>query len=87
MVGVIRNEKPRGTAWHNFTGLDIPVAGKTGTAQNPHGNSHAWFIGYSNNPNFPVAQVVFIEFGGSGSGKAAPIAKEIFTYYHQLIKL
>ncbi len=47
MVGVIRNEKPRGTAWHVFTGLDVPVAGKTGTAQSGSDLPHAWFAGYT----------------------------------------
>jgi penicillin-binding protein 2 len=26
---------------------DLPVAGKTGTAQNPHGKDHGWFIGFA----------------------------------------
>ena len=47
--------------------LQIPVSGKTGTAQTPTGNSHAWFAGYSrqNDPERPdIAVVVLIENGG-----------------------
>ncbi len=65
----------------NIPGMNIH--GKTGTAQNPHGKSHAWFIGFSKAPAYPVAQVVFVEYGGSGSGAAAPLAREIFEYYRK----
>lgn len=55
----------------------IKVAGKTGTAENPHGDSHAWFIGFApaDNPEFVIA--VIIENAGSGGGMAAPIAGRI----------
>jgi len=60
---------------------DIAVAGKTGTAQNPHGDDHAWFIGFA--PfDFPrVAIVVMVENGGSGGAVAAPIARQILQEY------
>lgn len=56
------------------------VGGKTGTAQNPHGESHAWFGAFFpwENPKYVVT--VFVEHGKSGGGKAAPIAKEIINY-------
>ena len=38
--------QPGGTgAW--FANLPVPVAGKTGTAENPHGQDHGWFIAYA----------------------------------------
>jgi len=60
---------------------DIKVAGKTGTAQNPHGESHAWFIGFAPFENPEVAICVFIENGGSGGGHAAPLARQILRRY------
>lgn len=56
------------------------VAGKTGTAENPHGEAHAWFIGFApvENPQYAIA--VLIENAGSGSAVAAPIAGQILSY-------
>ncbi|MBP1692044.1 MAG: penicillin-binding protein 2, partial [Bacteroidetes bacterium] len=52
----------------------IEVAGKTGTAQNPHGPDHSWFIGFApfNAPKIAVA--VLVENAGFGGTHAAPIA-------------
>lgn len=84
MVGVIRNEDPRGTAWHRFTGLEIPVAGKTGTAQTANDRPHAWFAGYTfagqeGRPDIAIAVVV--ENIGEGSDYAAPILRRVVEYY------
>lgn len=59
----------------------VSSAGKTGTAQNPHGNPHAWFIGFAPFEQPEIAFCVFIENGGAGSQVAVPIAKKILTYY------
>lgn len=48
------------------------IYGKTGTAQNPHGEDHAWFIGFSIDERYPYAWAVLLENGGGGGGKAAP---------------
>ncbi len=55
------------------------VAGKTGTAENPHGRSHAWFVGFAPAYDPKVAVAVVVENGGSGGAVAAPIAREVFA--------
>ena len=62
---------------------DVPVWGKTGTAQNPHGDAHAWFIGYMKEQNQTIATAVLVEHGKSGGGIAAQIAGQIFNFIHQ----
>jgi penicillin-binding protein 2 len=56
-----------------------PVAGKTGTAENPHGRPHSWFIGYAPLPNPEISFAIIVEAGGHGSDTAVPIAKKILT--------
>lgn len=58
----------------------VIVAGKTGTAQNPHGNDHAWYIGYAKHQNNIASVVILVEHGGHGGATAAPIAKSIFEF-------
>ncbi|WP_245867357.1 Penicillin-binding protein A [Sporomusa silvacetica DSM 10669] len=55
----------------------IQVAGKTGTAENPHGASHSWFIGFAPADNPQVAVAVIVENAGSGGKVAAPLAGQI----------
>ncbi len=62
---------------------NVVVAGKTGTAQNSHGEDHAWFIGFAPYENPQIAFCVFIENGGSGSAQAAPIARELLKKYFE----
>jgi penicillin-binding protein 2 len=52
----------------------VLVAGKTGTAQNPHGKDHAWFIGYAPSENPKIAICVLVENAGFGGVVSAPIA-------------
>ncbi|MFH1258421.1 MAG: penicillin-binding protein 2 [Elusimicrobiota bacterium] len=59
----------------------INVAGKTGTAQNPHGEDHAWFIAYAPVEYPQIAVSVIVENGGHGGAVAAPIAAKIIEEY------
>ncbi|TES90476.1 MAG: penicillin-binding protein 2 [Candidatus Cloacimonadota bacterium] len=56
---------------------DIKVAGKTGTAENPHGDDHAWFVAFAPYEKPEICIVVMVENAGHGGSIAAPIAREI----------
>jgi peptidoglycan glycosyltransferase len=61
-------------------GIDNPrlaIAGKTGTAENPHGASHSWFVGFAPADRPQLAVAVLVEHGGYGSATAAPIARDL----------
>ena len=63
------------------------VYGKTGTAQNPHGDDHSWFSGFIDLPTGDIMSlVVIVENGGKGSQTSAYIAKELFDEYAKLKK-
>jgi penicillin-binding protein 2 len=62
----------------------IKVAGKTGTAQNPHGDDHAWFIGFAPFENPEIALAILVENAGFGGVVAAPMAREIIKKYFEL---
>ena len=61
----------------NIGGLEI--YGKTGTAENPHGDNHAWFTGWAEYLDEKYSIVVLLENAGSGGAVAAPLAKKVFT--------
>jgi len=75
-----------GTANFRLRGLQIPVAGKTGTAESGNGKSHAWFAGYTlaaQNTKLPdIAVVVVLENQGEGSDWAAPLFQGIVESYY-----
>jgi len=50
------------------------AAGKTGTAENPHGKDHSWFVGFAPFDNPRIAIAVLVENSGFGGSYAAPIA-------------
>lgn len=58
-----------------FPGLEM--CGKTGTAEVPPDEDHAWFVGFSQRPDFPYAVVVCLENGGSGFDEAIPVANAV----------
>jgi len=55
----------------------VKSGGKTGTAEVPNGQPHAWYIGYAPGKTTSYAIAVLVENGGEGSTVAAPIAKQI----------
>jgi penicillin-binding protein 2 len=59
----------------------VRVCGKTGTAQNPHGKDHAWFIGFAPRENPRIAFCVMVENAGFGGAVAAPIARQLLEAF------
>ena len=60
---------------------NIEICGKTGTAENPHGEDHSIFIAFAPKDKPQIAIAVYIENGGWGSTWAAPIASLIIEKY------
>ncbi|MDN5344975.1 MAG: penicillin-binding protein [Clostridia bacterium] len=57
----------------------IQVAAKTGSAQNPQGEAHAWLVAFAPADHPRVAVAVVVENAGAGGVAAAPIAREIMA--------
>lgn len=73
-------ENPRGTAhWSRVKGIEI--CGKTGTAENSHGQDHSIFIAFAPKDNPKIAIAVFVENGYWGSRWAGPIATLMIEKY------
>lgn len=66
-----------GTAAADFGDFPVAIAGKTGTAENSHGQDHGWFVAYAPYEDPRVAVAIIIEQGGFGSSSAVPVAKKI----------
>lgn len=65
---------------------DVPVAGKTGTAQiDGAAKPHSWFIGFAPAGDPQIAIAVLVEQAGSGASKAAPIAGRLLARYFETI--
>ncbi len=60
---------------------EVTIAGKTGTAQNPHGKDHAFFVGFAPYENPQIAMAIVVENAGFGATWAAPIAQKMIQAY------
>lgn len=60
---------------------DIVVCGKTGTAENPHGEDHSVFIAFAPKENPKIAIAVYVENAGFGATYAAPVASLMIEKY------
>jgi penicillin-binding protein 2 len=69
---------PGGTANASRSVPGMNVAGKTGTAQNPHGNDHALFVCFAPMEKPTLAMAIVAENSGHGSEWAAPVAGALF---------
>ncbi|MCB1164117.1 MAG: penicillin-binding protein 2 [Candidatus Krumholzibacteriia bacterium] len=61
---------------------DFPMAGKTGTVQNPHGAEHAWFCGYAPADDPQIAIALLVEHGEHGSDIAPIFRQLVATWFH-----
>lgn len=59
----------------------IVMCGKTGTAQNSHGEDHSVFVAFAPRDNPKIAIAVVVENAGQGARWAAPIASFIVEKY------
>lgn len=59
----------------------IEICGKTGTAQNPHGEDHSIFMAFAPRVNPKIAIAVYVENAGFGATYAAPIASLMIEKY------
>ena len=59
----------------------VVACGKTGTAQNPHGDDHSVFITFAPKDDPKIAVVAYVENGGFGATWAAPIASLLVEKY------
>jgi penicillin-binding protein 2 len=75
MLAVVEQGTARGSRLSNLT-----IAGKTGTAQNPHGPDHGWFIGFgpADKPEIVVGAIV--EFARHGTAVAPLVSRAIAHY-------
>jgi penicillin-binding protein 2 len=78
MLDVFEGE--HGTArWYKIDSL--PMGGKTGTVQNPHGDDHSMFIAFAPYNDPKIALTVIVENSGYGSTWAVPIATLMIEKY------
>ena len=83
IIDGMRAVSETGTASNVFADYPIPVGGKTGTASVPNGTANALFVAVAPLDDPQIAIAIVIEHGGHGN-YAAPIAKNIISYYMQL---
>lgn len=77
MHGVVQE----GSGRHYAKTEIVDIAGKTGTAENPHGFSHGWFTSFAPYSDPQIVVTVFLENAGFASTSAAPIASLILEKY------
>lgn len=78
MYRVVQSDYGTARRWRYPT---LEICGKTGTAQNPHGEDHSVYICFSPKHNPKIAMSVYVENGGGGSGFAAAIASLMVEQY------
>src|SRR5438045_534500 len=68
---------PQGTAYYAFWDEKLPIAAKTGSAENENPDAHAWFVGFTPPDKPSLLVLVMVEGGQHGGTVAAPIARSV----------
>jgi len=75
MIAVVESGTARGSRLANVT-----IAGKTATAQNPHGLDHGWFIAFAPADKPEIVVGAIIEFARHGTAVAPLVSRTIAHY-------
>jgi penicillin-binding protein 2 len=75
MISVVEQGTARGSRLGSIT-----IAGKTGTAQNPHGPNHGWFIGFAPADKPEIVVGAIVEFAREGP-YVAPLVTRTIAHY------
>ena len=75
MISVVEQGTARGSRLGSIT-----IAGKTGTAQNPHGPNHGWFIGFAPADKPEIVVGAIVEFARKGP-YVAPLVTRAIAHY------
>ncbi|HML38948.1 MAG TPA: penicillin-binding transpeptidase domain-containing protein [Bacillota bacterium] len=76
LKAMMRNNVIKNYGENNFKGLEL--CAKSGTAEVGQGKEpHSWFVGFLDREDYPLAFVVVIENGGSGSKAAGSVAAKV----------
>lgn len=77
----MRQTVTEGTA-QPLNALEIPVAGKTGTAQfGSDKKTHGWFVSFAPYENPSLAMIVLVEGQGEEGYNAVPVTKAVYEWY------
>ncbi|MEN8145034.1 MAG: penicillin-binding protein 2 [Gemmatimonadota bacterium] len=87
LLGALKRvvNEPGGTAYGSRL-ADWTAAGKTGTAQNPHGEPHSWFVGFAplEAPRIVIAAIVEQGHPDNQASLAVPLATKVMNRFLEL---
>ncbi|MBV9543636.1 MAG: penicillin-binding protein 2, partial [Chloroflexi bacterium] len=75
---------PAGTAYYAFKDEKLPIAAKTGSAENENPDAHAWFVGFTPPQKPTLLVLVMVEGGQHGGTVAAPVARDLIDFASSL---
>jgi penicillin-binding protein 2 len=77
---------PQGTAYYAFANEKLPIAAKTGSAENENPDAHAWFVGFTPPTKPSLLVLVMVEGGQHGGTVAAPIGRQLIDMAYPLTR-